>query len=348
MKQTDRYGILKKSTELLGKMDLGIADQRSKGLSLDVSLEMVYKTTETALLAHVRQQVAQIKSIAELTDCFVDTCYGFGALGMRQDLMRRKLLGASKSGQEALCEAIEKDTQSKPVWECGLPFSEGELEYLNAYNLSNEAYTSYAYIIPNDSDKRALTFIYLLHYMQEHSVDLDLTVAAVDLQYASCLKVITNKNWANRSLAGYFGEDGTYNNADAEPELLSIFGEALKELIDKSKDYFEALQIKQYLHKLLIKVYAGSNGASPLELYVEIEKLMTASKTTKGITAEDVEDAIYSSTFAVTKKYEVSGLTYELNTKALQSLAELSESLGLGGLQEINAYIGKIKSYTCA
>ena len=349
MKQIDRYGILKKSTELLGKMDIGIADQRSKGITLEVSLDMVYKTAEKSLLAHTKQAVAQIKMIAELTDAFVDSCFGFGAVGMRIDLLRRKLLGASNSGQVSFCEVIEKDTQIKQAtWGDGFPFSDNEPEYLNAYNLSNEAFESYHCYILSDADKGALAFVYLLYYMKEYSCNLNLEVAAIDLQYNSCFKVISNKNWAKRSLAGYFGEDGTYSSVGVNLEFIGIFGQAFRNLLDKSKDYFEALQIKQYLHEQLIKVYADSNGATPIEVYVEIEKLMTAYKHPKGITQSDYEDELYSGTFAVTKRYNASGLTYELNIEGLLALAEILEALGLGGLQEVNVYIGKTKSYTCA
>lgn len=345
MNRTEGYGILKKSTELLGKMDIGIADQRSKRLSL----QMLYKTAESELLTYIKKQVAQVTSLKSLTDAFVDACFGLGALGMRQDLIHRKLVEASKSGQEALQEAIEKDTQTKqPTWGDGLPFSEGEPDYLNAYNLSNEAYESYPYLISSDANKKALSFVFLLYYVQEYSCDFDLTVAAMDLQYNSCFKVISNKYWAERCLAGYFSDEGTYNNEGANHEFLSIFGQAFRNLLDKSKDYFEALQIKQFLHEQIIKVYADSNGATPLEVYVEIEKLMTTNKRPKGITQADYEAALYSSTFAVTKRYEASGLTYELNIEGLKVLAELLEALELGGLQEVNVYMGKVKRCTCA
>lgn len=351
IKETNKHGILKKATEILGKMDIGIADQRSKGLSIDVSLEMVYKTAETALLSHVRQQVAQIKSITDLTDCLVDACYGLGAVGMRIDLLRRKLLGACKTGQEAMLEAIEKDVKDDiPLWNQCL---RSEIDFESqSFNLSNEAFDSSRFCLCSENmDQKALAFICLLDYLQDYSIDLDLTGVAMDYQYSSCLKVIINKNWIDRSLAGYFDENAQYIMHGADHDFITIFAGKLRELLSQSgtkrAEHFKALQIKQYLHELIVPAYAGCSSASPLVVYEEIEKLIAAYEHPKGITQDIYEDAVYSNRFAVNVKHNVQGVSYELNREGLKGLADLLEILKMDGLQEVNVIIGKIKN-VCA
>lgn len=349
MQNADKYGILKKATDLLvSKMDLGTATKWAKGTCSEVALELTYKDVELELMGYIRGQVNQIKSIEALTDAFVASCYALGAVGMRIDLLYKKFIGAPKNAREALQEAITKGTQDDtPMWgDGGLHGFGCGSEKFQVENLCDEAFSTYPWRIKSDDDARALAFVYLLYYTKDCNCDYDLDDAALDLQYNSCFKAITGKEWKNRSLAGYFDE-GTYYSASVNHEFIGIFGEKIKELFEKNKEYFETLQIKQYLHKALIKIFSGSNSAVPIEVYVEIEKLMTASKTATGISATDYDELDCCAGFAVNKHYEVSGLTFELNTKALQSLAELLEALGLGSLQEVNAYIGKVKSF-CA
>jgi hypothetical protein len=352
MKNTDRFTIFKKSTELLDKMDLGMADQRSKGISLEVSLETMYVKTKQELISHIKKQVAQIESITELTDCLTDSCYSFAGLGMRQDLLRIKLTGASKNGQEAMCDAIIKDT--KPETSIGLDWlacdhSEQSLTQ-EARNLCQEAFDNNCFsLYPENTNDKALAFIYFIDRLRGYNCNLDLTPVALDFQYFSCLKVILGKNWATRPLVGYFDDGGDYVMQGTDSDFIGIYANKLRELLSqagvKRCEHFQSLQIKRYVEEQIIQAYAGNNSTRPLLVYAEIERLIAARD--KGITAEDYEDATYSNGFAITKRYDTSGMTYEINTEGLQALADLLESLELNELQEINVIIDKIKT-ACA
>lgn len=355
MKQMDKFEILKKSTELMGKMDIGTLKQL-KGADLGPALKKAYKSAETALLSHTRQVVSQIKTIADLTDCFVDTCYGIGSLGLRCDLLRNKLLGEPKSGQDALSEAIEKDTRSydgmASLANLGCETIGFHFNEQNAESFSDEAYNSKNYFLhPDDINMRALTLVYLINHLLDYSIDLDLSVVSQNLQYNSCLKSITGKEWVERSLAGYFAEDDTYKINDANHEFINLFASKLNTLLSQagaeSTEYFKALQIKQHLHKQIISVYSVSSGVTPLEVYAEIDMLIATSKTSKGITQELVEDACYSRGFAVTTRYSAQGMSYELNTEGVQALADILEALKMDELHEAAMIIGKIRA-VCA
>lgn len=350
MKNADRYFILKKTTELLGNMTLDTADQRSKGLSLDVSLEMTYEIAKQELLIHIKKQVSQIKTIEELTQSLLDSCYGFGALGMHQDLLRIKLVGADKTGQEALLDAIRKDTNedNSGNW-LACPRFEPDFEPREASNLVQEAFDNNCHsLCPDDTDDKALAFLYLLDRLKDWKCNLDLTPAAQDYQYFTCLKVVLGSNWVTRPLAGYFNDSGDYVMQGVDTEFISIFANKLRELLaqagSKRAEHFKAMQIKQYLQEQIIQAFAGNNSSRPLLVYAEIERLIAASESPNGIGQQDYEDAINSNRFAVCRRYSVQGITYELNTEGFKTLAELLEILDLSGLQEVNVIINKIRA----
>lgn len=343
MIKKDNLKILETATELMTKHLQVSAIEQVKGVDLEQSLTKAYKSVETALLTHIRQQVAQIKTILALSDSFVDSCYAFGALGLRNDLIRTKLLGETKSGKVAFCEAIEKDTRDFLTFiACE---SEG-FDNQNAYNLAYDAYEiNFLAHLNHTTNTKALAVTVLLDYGY---TGINIGTVMQDLKFSSCLKAILDKNWAERSLAGYFDEDDVYVPNIVKPEFISIFAGKLKGLLaqstPESADYFQKLQIKQYLHQQVISGFTMFCDVNPVEVYHEIDRLIAASKTNNGITQVVVEDGNFNLEFAVTKKYSSHGISYEINLEALQALSSLLEVLGLGDLPEVALIIGKIRA----
>ena len=187
--------------------------------------------------------------------------------------------------------------------------------------------------------------------MRDYNYNLDLTPVALDYQYFTCLKVTLGNNWAARPLAGNFDDGGDYVMQGADTDFISIFGNKLRELLSQSgtkrAEHFKSLQIKQYVQEQLIQAYSGSNSARPLAAYAEIEKLIVAHESPKGITIEDLKDAMYSSRFAITRRYSSTCVSYELDINGLKTLADILEVLSLSGLQEVNVIVNKIRA-VCA
>jgi len=350
MKQTDRYQILSTTTNLLIKhMDLKSLEHL-RGEELSAALVSSYNNAKNDLLSHINKQVEHIGTIEALTQCLVDACYGFGALGMRQDLLHKKLVGANKTGAEAMCDAIEKDVKEDiTMWGIGTESNFSS----DAFNLSNEAFGNNRFSLSSeDADEKALAFVYLLNYVVDNHIKLNLTSVAMDFQYFSCLRYIIKNNWAEHSLAGYFNEDGDYVLHGADTDFIGIFAEKLRELLaqagTKRAEHFKSLQIKQYLHQLLIQAYSGCSNVQPLAVYTEIEQLIAVNESSNGITPTVYEDVQYSSRFAVTVRHSAQGVAYELDIEGLTGLADILEALGLISLQEVNVIVSKIKSCTGA
>ncbi len=345
MKRTNRYEILSTTTELLTKhMDLKLLEHL-RGVELDAALVTSYNNAKNELLAHIRSQVEHISTIESLTQCFVDACFGFGALGMRQDMIHSRLVGVSKTGQAAMLEALEKDVKEDiTLWGLGTESDFGS----DAFNLSTEAFDSNCFSLSSeDNDAKTLAFVYLLDYMLSNGIELNLTSVAMNFQFFSCLRYIIKSNWAERPLAGYFDEDDKYILHGADMKFIEIFACKLRVLMSqagtKRAEHFKSLQIKQYLHELAVQVYCECDVVKPLTVYAEIEHLIAVSESSRGITQDDYKDATYSARFTVTRRYSSQGVSYELNTEGLKSLAYLLEVLGLGGLQEVNVIIDKIR-----
>jgi hypothetical protein len=341
MKQTDNYKILATTTELLNKhMDLK-AIEKSK--DVPTALKAAYQTAEHELLAYIKQVVAPIKTIPDLTATFSAACYGIGALGMRQDLIHKKLLGNPKSGECALLEAIDKDLIDNQLPDVSMP-DYVEMGFCNnAFTLCTDAFSDYLQLINKNDNVYALCSMYLLHYTVEHDVDLDLAIVMQNTDATmSCLRTITGSEWANRALTGYFDENGQWIRS-INTEFVGTFGRALREIFNRDKNYFDVMQAKQMLHKQIVSVYAVIN--SPLELYGTVDRLIDANKTPQGLTQEIIDECNIA--FAVTRRYDNSGVSYKLNTEGLQSLAYTLTALELDGLQEVNVIIDRIKA-ACA
>lgn len=349
MKQMDRFKILGTATELMAKHMQVSVIKHLKGVDIEPALTKAYKTAETALLAYIRQQVAPIKTVSALVDSFKDSCFGLGALGMRQDLMRKKLLGSPKNGQQAFADAIDKGTKSEPI-PCIAGFAgesilDDEIDNLSAHYLSSDAFSDNFFAhINHDTNSKALAFMLLLDYGY---AGIDLSAVVADIKYSSCLKAITDKSWAERSLAGYHTEDDDVYVSDViNPEFIGIFASKLKVLLaqnstSESAEYFQALQIKQYLHKQVITAFAGFADVSPIEVYGDINRLIVAPE---GITQVAFNDVHYSTRFAVTRRYGSCGVRFEINLEALQSLVDTLKALGLGDLPEVAVFIGKVRA----
>lgn len=345
MKQTeDKFYILKNSIELLEKhMALDTVDQRSKGISPDVSLELRYNDAFTALMLLIKKQISQIRTIPDLQYAFRDSVYGVAALGLRQDLLHNTLLGETKSGQTALCDAIKKDidTDSQPIWGMGLGCCDNSSHM--AMDLSIEAFA--ASTIIDSGDRKALALMILLDYTINNGYKgLDIVKAIGDLEYSSCLKHIIADDWSKRSLVGYY-ESYTYVIDGANKEFIGLFATKLKELLAKEQSA-QVLQIKQYLHEQVIVAWSGDNFVKPLDVYMEIEELIAASKTSANITGEIADSFLGVKDFAVHTRFGESGVSYEVNAEGLTAFVELLEALGLGDLQEVSMTIGKIRDAT--
>ena len=342
MKQKDTFKILSTATEIMHKhlqLNAIVLDTDVKA-----SLDRAYKTAVTALLMHTNQAVAQIKTISELSDIFVDSCYAFGAVGMRKDLIQNKLLGVSKSGHILLFEAVTDDTISDDALDCIPEFFKTESgdELGTAYNLCCDAYSDYNYFTyPSSINKKTLSLVYLIHHCHEQSINLDLAFAAQELQHCSCLNTITNMRWSSRSLVGYSTANSTYVINDVNHEFISLFADKLKSLLSDTTEYFDVLQIKQHLQEHVLSVYAESSSIVSNEIYSELDKLIG---TVEGITESIVDELCYSKRFVVTKKYSDKGISYELNYDGLQSLVATLVSLDLQTLPEANVFINKVKS----
>jgi hypothetical protein len=348
MKHTDRYEILITTTNLLTKMDIKSLEHL-RGEEVETALKSTYCDAKNELLAHIRQQVEHIGTIEALTQCFVDACFGFGSLGMRQDRLQIKLLGESKPGQDALYDAITQDIKQDNMHDIGWLALDADCGHQDALNLSQEAFDSNRFSLSSeDMDEKAMAFVFLLDYMLGNGIELDLTNVAQDYQYFSCLRYIINKKWSERSLAGYFNGDGDYVFDGADTDFVKIFADKLRVLLSqagtKRAEHFKTLQIKQYLHELLVKAYSSCNEVKPLAVYTEVEQMIAAYEHPKGITQEMYEDVLYSSRFAVAVKHNAQGVAYELDIEGLMGLADLLESLGLISLQEVNVIISKIRS----
>jgi len=333
-KKADKYGILKKTINILEKMDLGTVTERAKDTSIETALELTYKNATSELISYISKKVHQITDIDNLARCFRDCCYAFGALGLRYDLLKENLTGKQRSEAEILKEAIEYDlVDYTPEW--GICCSGNNIRS----TLSVDAFEDNTY---GDIDKRALVSMVLLDYILSNGYDgLDIaTVMRSDMIYG-CIRYLL-EGAENRSIIGYI-ESWKYHSDGADRGFIKLFAEKLKSLLTVQESV-QVIEMLQYLQEQVIMAWTGSSMTRSIIVYNEIERLIDASRSSTIVDYELYRDLIYIRDFAVTKRYNHNGMLYELNCEGLVAFADLLDALGLRELQEVAHIIDKIRA----
>lgn len=343
MSRNADFMILNTSTELIGKhMNLTSFEQH-KGADLEPSLIKAYKTAETALMVHIKQEVQQIKDIDILTQFFRESCYAIGALSLRYNLVKKKLIGKPSTGAEELKKAIEEGIEEDDDYYC-FPHFGTRCGNSKGFGLSNEAF-EHGVFGACETDKRALVTMVLLDFVLSTGyTGLKVATVVADLEF-SCAKMLFDDATKDMSVIGYYeGYDFVFDHANKE--FIGLFAGTLKKLMAQTESA-QVLEMKQYMQDQVILAWTGSSITKPMEVYTEIEKLISTNKTSKEVAPDVVNDLIHSRDFAVYKRFSSAGVRYELNAEGLKAFADLLEVLGLSDLQEVPIISDKIRA-VCA
>lgn len=335
-RKADGFKFLSISTDLINK-HMAYKDMEQIKGDKESSILKAYKMAESSLLSHIRQEVQQFTDIDSLTLCYRDACYGLGALRLRYDLLKDKLVKGKGTGSEALKEAIDDGvvTDDKfPEWGCLGNNHKSD-------NLIQEAFDT-PLITPYETDKKALATMILLDFISGNNYKgLKFVSVLTDIEYG-CTKYLLEGATKDSNVIGYY--DGYEFNIDiANKEFIRIFSDALKKLLSQSESV-QVLEMLQYLQEQVIIAWTRHGIVRPFEVYNEVEKLLDAYKTPHGITYEIENELVYSGRFAVHTRYSETGVHYELNTNGLKAFVYLLHALGLSTLQEVSMLIDKIKA----
>ncbi|MDF2537161.1 MAG: hypothetical protein K0S76_182 [Herbinix sp.] len=334
-RKTNEFKVLATATELISKhMNLKSFEQKGTAESAQALIN-AYKTAETSLIATIQQEIQQIKTIDSLTRFFRESCYSLSAVSLRYDLLQKMLIGKSRTGAEALREAIEDGVEEDKFPEWGVCCGDSK-----GLSLSNEAFDLGA-VGACETDKRSLVTMILLDYVVNMGYT-GLKVASVmaDLAF-SCCRMLIDGATKDRSVIGYY-EEYEYIIEGANKTFIELFATKLNELL-AHKESIKALEMKQYLQDQVIMAWTGSSITKPMEVYTEIERFIATNKTTKEVSTEVVSDLSHSRDFSVSRRYGSNGVTYELNREGLKCFVELLNALGLSELQEVAMISNKIR-----
>lgn len=334
MQNRDKYEILTKATELIyNHMSWDKTKQDA-----DNTIAVSYKVAENDLLGHIESQVESINTIADLVECFYYSCCGIQALGLRSDLLEKKLIGTYKDGAQILIDAVYKYTlnENSDPWELAHPMT-SEIDI--GVNTFKEPFSLE---VPH---KRALAAMVLLDYAMNGNYEgLDIGNTIFDLSYGSCIAPLLKDNWTKRSIVGYYIHGHDFIFKDANKKFISLFAKTLKELLSKEQSIL-ALQIKQYLHNIVVVAWSDYGYVDALTVYVEVENLIIESKSSLGITGQFVESLQYCKGFALKKHYDTDTVSYEIDHRGLKSLIDMLKALGLEDLQEAIHFIDMVKAF---
>lgn len=334
MKARDDYKIFTKVTELINEhLDYTKIQQMTP--DVEVAIIKAYKSCENELLIYVDKQIRGIDTITDLVNCFRSTCYGFHALGSRSDLLESKLLGTRKEEIEILEGTIRKGIFNDfgKSWETEDPLDNiptiGEITFDRLFD-------------PNEYDRKALASMLLLDYViDDNYTGLNIGGVIYDLQYGSCISPLLDKDWIKRPLIGYFTEDYNYVFEGINKKFTSIFVKVLRNLLNRDTS-LETIQIKKYLHNILLTAWGRSNYSDALTVYLEIEALIAESRTRQGLTLPFIGTLNSCKNFAVKRHYDTDTIVYKINYESLQALSDMLKSLGLDGLQEASYFIDMV------
>ncbi|MSU02337.1 hypothetical protein [Tissierella pigra] len=298
------------------------------------ALIRAYKRAEQDLMAYIGKQIKSVTTIPELVDCFYHSCYGFGALGRRADLLEEKLIGLQKTPASALDRAITKYVDPFVNY---LGFDPLPLPKVGD-GLLHDWYQ------PDQTDWRALASMPLLDYLLQGEYEgLRIGDILSDLIYGTCMSPMLELNWRKRSLVGYYDTGYIYKLDISNKTFIQLFSSSLNKLLENNKS-IDALQVKEHMHRMLLKGWTDNHLHDPLTLYADIEKLIDKHKANVTITAEFVGKLMTFDIFAVRKSYDSNFVGYELDYKGLDALADMLKNLGLDNLQGASNYISMVEN----
>lgn len=298
------------------------------------SLINAYGKAEQDLMAYVGKQAKSAGTIAELVNCFYYTCYSFDALGKRADLLEEKLIGPQKTPAIALDRAVHKDIDRySNEW---IGFESLPLTKVGD-GLLHDWYQ------PDITDWRALAAMPLLDYLMKGNYEsLKLGEMLSDLTYGTCLSPLLKSSWCKRSLVGYYDTGFVYRLDIPNKAFISLFSSVLQKILDRDTT-MDALQIREYMHQMLLKGWSDNHIHDPITLYADIEKIIDKHNSRDIITSDFVDSLATYEIFALRKSYDKNFVGYAVDYKGLKALASMLKDLGLDNLQGASHFISMIE-----
>jgi|GEM_PF-4129225 len=332
-----------------------------------------YKVAEKLHIDFIRAQANSVRMAEDLLDLFSGSIYSFAILGLRADLIKKKITSnnPAPTDKSKLDQAVRKGVNgSAPTFNCEIA---SELDSILGNNFSfdfgcEDAITrliNSAFCRRHDfvADAHVMMTSYLYYYLGQTGNGLSKDLAL--FQTDSIADLVTTSTWADRPLIGYyrggadaqlFGDFKSVINVD----FFSIFAQKIDMLFNTvnigDKDYFIVEAFKSALSNSVHRAYFGAySEIDRLRVYnstadaIDIANKATASG--KPLTYEMLNTTAYFTFLddsALLRKMDVSGgMTYELNKPGLLSFVNLIESLGLDGQSGFEAIADRIHGLTC-
>ena len=302
----DNYGILARTTDLL----------------TEIKTTEDYSQADRELMNFLEKQIKRSRTIEELLEIWSDGCKGLELLRLRFNLIKAK--SEARPNDERMLGALGVGMSWDAEFDNDSVFADSSA----VLDLTREAYSKDFESL--EADKTGLVAMLLLDYTYGGNYD-GLPFYEVIKTTLFLIYVKSYRGLDNLSTTKY--KEYFYDFKLEDKEFVGIFAAGIRDLLAEGQSIL-GLEMQRLLNKLLISVWTGMSECEVFRVYNELTRVLAADKTELGVRSELMNNLHLSKGFAVKRDYSEQGITYKVNTEALESLATMIKDLGLEDLDE--------------